>query len=326
MATKNARVVGPRKLVLLAPAVLGMAPRHLPRALAYLQSIREAAAAGESVEIDLRGCRHVSPAMCLMLCAELERCQRNRRGSVSGYDPLEPAAAQILHRFRFHQHLGFQDRLPRRPNSNFLRIKAGETVRRDTPEQLKHVAEIAGRGQSDRFIEEVLQSLLEALFNITGHAYEGLDDSECLHGRWWLAGVAQGDKLKFYAYDQGVGVAKRAPHSMAVALAEYAAQGNRLHSSAFAHGRQRDVLEAACRARRLGIDVGGEGKGFPEMVSLIEKHGVNGQLDVVSRGARYTFRKREGATSEASMGLQTEAPGTLIAWTIARPNGSKSVA
>jgi hypothetical protein len=152
--------------------------------------------------------------------------------------------------------------------------------------------------------------------NISEHAYAGVDPKSCMFGRWWFAGAVVRGEARFYAYDHGAGIPVRAPFNMAEAISEYW-RVNLRSRSAVSPLTDCEVLEAVVRARRMGIDLGGRGKGFPEMIGLIEQPSVKGRVHVISGGARSRFSKvGDTAPQERFAGLRLAAPGTLLVWQV----------
>jgi hypothetical protein len=309
---------------LIAPRVLELGRRDHPATIKYINDIRASVGAGDGAFVDLKWCSGISAGACLMLCAEIELSNYLHSDSVGGRDPDNFTARDLLQSFGFHEHLGFRRRRVRKESPRFqtLRIRSGAGPGADVSKHLGEIADLARSLYGSAEIGgAVHRSLNEAMTNISGHAYKGADPRACMPGRWWFAGYCNKrlSKARFYAYDHGVGIPSRAPETMAAALIEYWNWKAGTASARLSAWSDRRILEAAVRARRVGIDVGTSGRGFPAMIGLIEESANEGLIHVMSRRARYLYGKRSnGVHFETCRASRSPTPGTLVVWELGR--------
>ena len=275
---------------------------------------------GRKVFIDLQPCELISPAGCLLLTAEIERCQSLREGCISGRDPINADARGVLELFGFHKHLGLTaDQPPRIPF--IAQIRAGTGRIDDLPQTLGEVADLARAAWSDQALaDRVHGALNEAMTNVLMHAYapDALDITQCVPGRWWVAGLVE-PKLRhawFFALDQGAGIPKTAPRTYTDLFVKYGIDPNKPTDGA--------VLAAAIQEGGSRTGLSQHGKGLPAMIDLIRQRTSGGYVNISSRKGAFFYRKTRDSKGKASetfraVDTNSDMPGTLIVWKVEGP-------
>lgn len=313
---------GRAQVHLVAPRRIGHCQRDLPGTLRYLETIRNAVFDGRNVFLDMSACDHISAAGCIMLAAEVDRCRSKKRNSINGCYPNAEKARATMVRYGFHEHLDFRrPRLSRDPRQA-LRIHSGKSKPIDQGEALQRLATMASDLFDDGHIaKRVYGALDEAIGNVNMHAFD--KDFADASGRWWIAGSAHSrkDGASFFVLDHGPGVPTVAASKMAGAIEEYWRRWPELCKGAPQRPSDRDYLLAAAELRRSGVSTGGRGRGFEEMIRLIDESADSGSVQVLSGNAVYSFRRRRpGANSLGTcLRLRSGFPGTLIIWKITKP-------
>lgn len=307
-------------VVLSAPSDLSWGDANLQRLCTYLAKIRrEVSERGRKVVVDLSPCSKISSLSCLMLAAEIERCQQLYPDSINGLDPLNKSARAMLHAMGFYEHLNL-NRPPvtdRPPQAIQIRSGLGsdETIASDAHE----VAELANKVfEDDNFAKRVHASLNEALGNVQMHAYASDMCAAPLAGRWWIAGLVdhKNHEAYFFALDHGVGIPATAPKSMGEALVSRLSS---LIGSAVARDHQ--ILQAVVDERRTRTKKAQHGKGIASMIGLIELAG-EGEFRIFSGKGLYLLEFVKGESTEPqafALPLGYTFPGTLIIWRVAGP-------
>ncbi|QFU30251.1 hypothetical protein BSP_01110 [Brevundimonas sp. Bb-A] len=307
-------------VILPAPRDLSWADTNLHRLCTYLAKIRrEVSLRGRKVIVDLSPCSKISSLACMMLAAEIERCQQLHPDSINGLDPLNKKARAMLYAMGFYEHLKM-NRPPvteRAPQAIQIRSGLGsdETIAADAHE----VAELANKVfEDDNFAKRVHSALNEALGNVQMHAYANEAGVSPLAGRWWIAGLVdhKNHEAYFFALDHGVGIPATAPKSMGEALA------SRLSAVVgTAVARDHQILQAVVDERRTRTKKAQHGKGIASMISLIELAG-EGEFRIFSGKGLYLLDFVKGGATEPqafALPLGYTFPGTLIIWRVAGP-------
>lgn len=311
-------------VMLAAPEDLSWRDGQLERLCGYLDRIRtEVLHHNRKVMVDLSTCQSLSSLACLMLCAEVQRCQELRPGMVNGIDPRSRRARSLLYAMGFHDHLKTPGRRSVQHKSA-IQIRSGlgsdETIASDAHE----VAEVALKVFPDgTFARRVHSALNEALGNVQMWAYGGCDPGRCLEGRWWVAGLANhaDNEAFFYALDHGVGIPATAPKSMPEMLAER--WGAVLGAVGIDQPTDHEILAAVINERRTKSRKSQHGKGIASMIALAEL-ADEGNFEIYSGRAAYSLASAasEGASTEPQAfaePLSYTFPGTLLIWRVKGP-------
>jgi len=311
---------------LIAPARIGIGPAELKATLGYLHDIRTSVLIREQpVFLDMRHCEHISPAGCIMLAAEVDRCNTLKTNHVNGQYPLMDRPRATMAQFGFHEALKFNRPRASRARRPAIRIHSGPKAPVDQGPSIQSTSSMADDLFGDSgFGGKVGIAISEAMENVQSHAFDLSfpEDPYCLRGRWWMAGLINRERKEasFYVLDHGPGIPIVASKKWSHILQDY---WNSAEASYKPRGapEDRDVLNAVALARKSGVDTGSHGRGFKTMIDLIDQWSESGSVQVVSGSARFSLnRPRKGAESRARCyRLVNPFPGTLISWKIAAP-------
>lgn len=155
-------------------------------------------------------------------------------------------------------------------------------------------------------------ALAEASLNSVTHAYEHFDlVYPCDKGRWWAAAVYEQNRsvVKFFVYDQGVGIPKTLPRtSKGRALLSLFFGVKQEFPSDFASDSK--LIKVAMRGGISATKKEYRGNGFPQMVEAIS--GVGGSLRVISGKGSAFYDRENGAIEGDNRSLHLG--GTLLEW------------
>ena len=312
LGTAYKTVVSPLRLdVIAAPGAT----------LNFLAAIRRAVLIdGRKAFVDLRPCELITPAGCIVLTAEIERCLALRPGSIAGRNPVNASAAAVLDMFGFHKHL--KTKVKTSPRIPFIaQIRAGTGRIDDLPQTLGEVADLALEAWKDQALaDRVHAALNEAMTNVLMHAYasDALDLSTCVPGRWWIAGLMDPTLRHawFFALDQGAGIPKTATKTYSDLFQKYDIDPNNPPDGA--------VLAAAIEEGGSRTGLSQHGKGLPSMINLIKERASGGYVHIASRKGSYFYRKeRDQAGNIYEIvkpgASKSDLQGTLIVWKVEGP-------
>jgi hypothetical protein len=276
--------------------------------------------------VDLRPCRTITPEACLLLTAELERCVRQRpQTQVWVRYPNLSAMSDDLDDFGFFSHLKMDQPVRFRPRRTDRQQKGAILVRSGVKEEitlkLRDIASVTNALYADSAYAEAVEiALQEAMTNVMSHAFPGGDAQQ--PARWWFAGRTdeKRNEAVFYALDLGVGIPARAPTTMGNEITEFWLR----QSEQPPVMRDKHILEAAVKARRIeGIEARNN-NGLPAMIGLVETDSWSGSVQIDSGRAGYEFSKKVGQNghpvcTERCYGFRRPFPGTLVVWRVAGP-------
>lgn len=336
-----------------SPLRLGIELGDLAALLGFLDEIEVASLRGHKrIFLDLSTLRFVSRGACLMLVAQIDRCNARQPKAIGGLNPESRSVCQRLHDFGFYQHLQFSGpgEAVDEERRVSISVRSGVGATEDLSRQLEEVASLALPlfGDID-IVEAVHETLNEAVTNIVGHAYSkelgpGLSrqavekhlpwlstftasERPIWDGKWWFGGYANYERreLSLFALDHGHSVPTVAPTTMAQALVDFWRLKEPQNKIKPEDRTEREILEGVARARRSGVGTGRRGKGFPTMISLVENPTSCGKVRVISGSALYEFEKRHplAVPREQSYDLSKAFGGTLIEWRLSSPEASR---
>jgi hypothetical protein len=313
--------------VIKAPKVLGFSTENVEVSLAYVDRVRAAALEpGRGAFVDLSDCTEITPVLCLILGAEMERCRGLKPKSVIGRDPRATEPRGLLRKMGFHRCLGIGGRR-RAPADRVLEIRTGN-LNSDVSKELEDVASVAERVFGDRALaNRVHGAMNEAMLNVRMHAYhpDFYVPGTALEGQWWVCGFYSPEDggVAFLAYDQGVGIPRTAPKTMGqefiMALDEMLGTVGLQVVNAADH----QIIGAAIKARLTRTKLPQHGKGLTSMIKLVDIAGEGSVMIVSGRGA-YLYR-REGSEEpmEETGPLTYGIPGTLVFWFLHSRRGAE---
>ena len=304
-----------------------MGMNNLDEVVSFLARVRDGALSGSRpVYLDLSNSVRFVPVICLLLSAEVRRCNTLRPGSVAGCDPWDKGAALMLEAFDFHAQAGVRTSSSSLKSPNIHRIQSGLGDAQNPGALTRKIADICTEFdfRDRRFANRVHATLNEATENSITWGYHPLVPltTAAERGRWWVAGVFNPTEqvAMFMALDHGVGIPATAP--LNEELLQKASFQDALKSGVLSPLQTRDhlILREAIHARRSLSGLPARGKGLPAMLALVDVAGA-GRLNIFSgRGAYFYARDVGEAVREDAFPLNYDFPGTLVIWQIKAPS------
>lgn len=278
--------------------------------------------------LDLASIRELHHAAAVVLAAELDRWRRLRgvRLKPLSLDDWKPEVLKIANDIGIFDLLEIQrdtyegklkrENIADNSGDVALRIISGNTNDREPTDNL--AAELVQRvPQFERQLTEVADmalstALAEASLNSVHHAYENVKLKYPVDGRrWWAAAVYVENRsvVKFFVYDQGVGIAKTLPKTdFGRALLNSLYRRRNLPPTKIANESQ--LIAAAIKGGVSATGLDNRGKGFPQITEAVSA--VGGKLRVIS-GRGVAIYKDGAATEEPTNSMHLG--GTLLEWT-----------
>lgn len=272
--------------------------------------------------IDFRSCTNISAGAGLILAAETDRCRNLRfldgKPTVTGTYPRDPSVGIFLDHLGFFRMLklqgpgyGGKDAAPTR----FIDMRSG---RRDRGQAADEVATVADSGPvhlDGDAKRELYEALLEAMNNVTAHAYPQDGWSKrlpVLPGQWWAAGHRDSMRREIgvLIYDQGVGIPETLPKSRHGYLLAKIRAGLKLGNSDAEH------IRAAMEIGRTRMQGTHRGRGMASLSHAVSR-ATDGHLLILSGTGGY-LHTSDGV--EKIFPLPTSIGGTFIEWRIRDDN------
>ena len=268
--------------------------------------------------IDFSMCRSISAGAGLILAAEADRCRnlrlRDGRPALTGTYPRGEELARFLDSLGFFKLLKI--RSPRyalndTSATRFITIRSG---RRDRGQAMHEVAEVTD-SQSVQFDEKartiLYEALLEAMNNVTVHAYPPKRSQRSLpvlHGQWWAAGHwdITRREIGVLIYDQGIGIPKTLPDSKHMGLIR------KIRSQFGLGDSDPECIQAAMELGHSRFEQPHRGRGMAALrraVNIVE----DGNLLILSGRGGYIMKANGG---EDVFPLPESIGGTFIEWRI----------
>lgn len=298
----------PGRSIIKAPKTLDF-KEQCEVALRFLHNIREEVINGKThnVLIDLTDLEEISPAVAVVLLAEMTRCTQYARRAkrLSGNFPKTDRAKQVL------TDIGF-----------FRSFYIKAPVFSSTQQSRVYVKTIAGNRSDGRYMKPVLNlfeqvcqfqpvaskrlygALIECMDNVKGHAYpENIGDRPDLIGEWWMCAFADpvNRQLALVFYDQGEGITTTIKRKRSIRFRRYLNfDDSRILKQAITIG-----LSSKEDIRR--------GTGLPSLKEFVD-YAPGGFLRVISGSGDVRY---VGSTKRIETRRLTETlAGSLIVWTI----------
>ena len=264
------------------------------------------------VFLDFSACKEISAEMCVVLAAEIDRCNQLVPDSVFGTYPSDPDVYFMLNELGFYHLLGIRSSKPQFDDANevdVVRLQSGS----DNPVNLmKGMKEIFNYmdEKTNVFSRKVYRALTEAMANAVEHAYPAyfLEDNEgtCVP-RWWRAGFRVNEEQTVYIvlYDQGAGIPNTLQMNWSEKLKELASVLSR-------DPYDDEKLVLAMEKGRTGTRIKGRGQGSYDMQQLI-RESANGALSIFSYQGKYEYFNDGHWLKE---NLEQSLQGTLVVWKV----------
>lgn len=266
------------------------------------------------VFLDFSKCKEISSETCVVLAAEIDRCNRMIPGSVSGAYPSDADVYFLLNELGFFNILGIKSSKPEFddiPEVDVLRLQSGSDNPVNLMRGVKELFYPKGKAEANSpFSRKVFGALTEAMGNAVEHAYpkDFRDENEktCLP-KWWRAGFKINDEnmVIMILYDQGAGI----PNTLVTNWRE--------NLEALASELTRDPFDdekiaLAMKKGRTRTKIQGRGRGSYDMQQLI-RESSNGVLSIFSYKGGYAYYN-DG--NYETVDLKHNIHGTLVVWKI----------
>lgn len=264
------------------------------------------------VFLDFSQCTKISAEMCVVLAAEIDRCNKIVPDSVFGAYPTDQDVYFMLNELGFFHLLGIKSSKPQFDNANevdVVRLQSGS----DNPVNLMRGIKglfFSSNEPKSTFSNKIYRALTEAMANAVEHAYPDwfVDKNKgtCV-ARWWRAGFRVNDDRTIYMvlYDQGAGIPNTLQLNWNEKLLELAARLSR-------DPYDDEKLVLSMEKGRTSTRISGRGQGSYDMQQLI-RESVDGALSIFSYQGKYEYFN-DGSWVQEDLNLCLN--GTLVVWKV----------
>lgn len=282
--------------------------------VAFINLIREIIFVDELfVFLNFSECEEISAETCVVLAAEIDRCNKKEPKSIIGSYPDDSDVYFMLNELGFFQLLGIKSSKPafdELPEVDVVRLKYGS----DNPESLmrgiKELFYEDGVKPASPYSGKIYRALTEAMANAVEHAYPEVYKDEnhvtCIPV-WWRAGFKLNDNntIVMVLYDQGAGI----PNTLKVNWNEKLEE---LTSKLMREPYDDEKLSFAMSQGRSSTKVQGRGQGSYDMQQLI-RESSDGVLSIFSYKGAYSF---DDEGNWEAKNVNATLYGTLVVWSI----------
>ena len=266
------------------------------------------------VFLDFSQCEGISAEACVVLAAEIDRCNRLEEGSVFGVYPKNPDVYFLLNELGFYHLLGIRSSKPTfddAPEVDVVKLQSGQ----DNPRNLMvGIKELFYGDEEDEqeilYSKKVYRALTEGMANAVEHAYPEKflkENSGLCLPRWWRAGFKDNETNTVFMvlYDQGAGI----PNTLTTNwLEKLNALASRLARDPF----DDEKIVLAMEKGRTTTKVQGRGQGSYDMQQLI-RESENAELSIFSYRGKYMYPDDGNWKHE---NLNSSLRGTLVVWKV----------
>ena len=292
-------------------------------ALHFFEKLRETILVQKRMGlIDFRDCESISAGAGLVLAAETERCRtlrtRDGKPTLSGNYPSDPGFRRFLDELGFFRLLKLSSPDYSKDEAIVTRFIAMRSGKRDRGKDMHEIAKIADSDfirLDKRAITALNEALLEAMNNVTVHAYPLSSEEEkipIIRGKWWAAGHWDRNKREIgvLIYDQGVGIPATLPDSQHKKLL-----GSIMYKLGLNRSDQ-DYIRAAMEIGHTRMRGTHRGRGMASLRHAVTR-AAEGHLLIFSGAGGYYY----GADGrEQVFPLPRSIGGTFIEWRIRDDN------
>ncbi|WP_417824411.1 hypothetical protein [Thalassospira lucentensis] len=256
-------------------------------------------------------CREISTAACVVLAAEVFRCERLRPYHINGKYPLSEDVHAALSDIGFYKLINVVEHMAVSDDPDRYIVKL-QTGKRGQPQLIDTIKKLLF-GDVIKLTEKQLgnqlyRGLTEAMLNVHHHAYpDDIQRTDWLVDQWWMTGHRDYRKreVQFLFYDQGVGI----PHTLPKKWPEIVNSMARLVGAGVTSA---DLIEKATEIGQTSTKKQGRGRGLNDLRRLIENE-TGGELRLLSGNGEYIY----SANGESKKKNRTDSlDGTLVVWTI----------
>lgn len=267
--------------------------------------------------IDLCPVKKISLPAAIVLAAELHRWSLTiaKQTSLTPRTPSKwaPRVRALLTDLGALELLGVK--LKRREQdfeNELVLLKLRSDVKRDGP-AIQHL-QLWLREMGHVFKEKpyVFGALDEAVMNCIEHGYEDVGAKPRYPNaghRWWATSCFDptNDSLRFFVYDQGVGIPASLPHNK-----DFWSHVSRIIEAVAGLNSESNIIEGAFEVGRTRTNLCERGKGLGKMQEAIQRAG-DGYLRIISGRGDVTLSP---AATIRKMDHTDHIGGTLIEWSI----------
>ncbi len=289
--------------------------KNYDESVQFINAINENVFENDSfVFLDFSQCEGISAEACVVMAAEIDRCNRLEEHSVFGVYPNNPDVYFLLNELGFYHLLGIRSSKPTfddAPEVDVVKLQSGQ----DNPRNLMvGIKELFYNDEGDvkeaLYSKKVYRALTEAMANAVEHAYpeEFLKQNSrlCLP-RWWRAGFKDNETniVFMVLYDQGAGI----PNTLTTNWLE---KLNELASKLTRDPYDDEKIVLAMEKGRTTTKIQGRGQGSYDMQQLI-RESDNAELSIFSYRGKYLYPNNENLQHE---NLSLPLKGTLVVWKV----------
>jgi hypothetical protein len=268
--------------------------------------------------LDFSKCKEITAETCVVLAAEIDRCNKLFPESVTGTYPKDVDVYFLLNELGFFHLLGIRSTKPEfddLPEVDVVRLQSGA----DNPINLmRGIKELFYKdGDEDEniqskspFSKKVFRALTEAMGNAVEHAYPEdfkRNKKDTCIPKWWRAGfkVNEDNMVIMILYDQGAGI----PNTLKTNWKE---KLDALASVLTRDPYDDEKIALAMEKGRTSTKVKGRGQGSFDMQKLI-RESSDGILSIFSYKGAYSYFN---SGKYETFNLDHYLEGTLIVWRI----------
>ncbi|MCS4231348.1 hypothetical protein EDF77_1940 [Stenotrophomonas maltophilia] len=272
---------------------------------------------GEMI-VDLKVLEDISPAAALLLVAECDRWREKTKAQrLNAFEVWEwtPSVRRRLKEMGFFKVLNSRN-IPDDPvelgADRYVPFLTGHRNPGVPAAELRQSIEALGPNIADR--EALYEGLVEAMTNVTHHAYQS-ETRDFGPERWWISASVNPDRhtMTVMVVDHGVGIAKTLPRSSTWESILKAVPLDMLKYDPY-------IVRAAFAKDGVNKSQTGEvhrGKGLRQNIKgYVECHNSRGKLRVITNKASYTYSRHNEREVEEAISVPVPFGGTFIEWTI----------
>ena len=270
----------------------------------------------QPVAIDLSKVTDISVPAAVVLAAELHRWHLYRKGgfNAKGNRDWSPIVQTLLRDLGVFELLGENSsRLQSSDHKELVLLRLQSDTRRDGPSIAKLQTWFQEIGVVFGNRKFVFGALDEAVLNSLDHGYIDLGQKPKFPyagHRWWATSCydPNDDSLRFFVYDQGVGIPACLPSNREFWPHVYA----KIKAGIVGEGLESNIIESAFEVGRTRTHMAERGKGLDKMRDAIRLSG-DGYLRIISGKGDLSL---SGDRTLAKRDHDLHIGGTLVEWSI----------
>lgn len=279
----------------------------------------------EYVFLNFSKCSSISMEVCVVLAAEIERCNKKQENSITGNYPNSEEVYFFLNELGFFNLLKIKSNktlIDNDPDIDIVKLTSGTAIlnkKTRNPENLmRGIKDLFTKPDSDQMIDKyenkVFRALTEAMQNSVEHAYpdefKEINKNTCVT-RWWRAAFKNHKDNSIYIvlYDQGIGIPSTIHVNWQDRIDAFLEKFSKKPSDA-------DKLSLAMERGRSRTKIHGRGQGSHDIQQLI-RQGKNSILTIFSCRGQYVY---DSSGDHFSKDFNAKLNGSLLVWRICLEN------